>query len=96
MSTVAPDRVDEPEVDDVPEVLEPWRVVVWNDPINLMSYVVFVFRRLFGYSLERATELMLQVHHEGRAVVASGTLEKAESDCHRLHHYGLWATLERG
>jgi ATP-dependent Clp protease adaptor protein ClpS len=95
MTTTAPDRVDLPESDEVPETLQPWQVVVWNDPVNLMSYVVFVFRKLFGYSTEKATELMLQVHHEGRAVVSSGTLEKAESDCHRLHHYGLWATLER-
>jgi ATP-dependent Clp protease adaptor protein ClpS len=95
MGTVAPDRVDQPDVDEIPDLLRPWQVVVWNDPINLMSYVVLVFRKLFGYSTEKATELMLQVHNEGRAVVSSGALEKAESDCHRLHHHGLWATLER-
>ena len=54
-----------------------------------------MFRKLFGYSMEEATVLMLQVHHEGRAIVSNGTLEKVESDCHRLHHHGLWATLER-
>jgi len=68
---------------------------VWNDPVNLMSYVVWVFRSLFGYPREEATRLMLQVHHQGRAVVASGPLEKAELDCYRLHHHGLWATLEQ-
>ena len=91
----APDRLDLPDVEEIPATDRGWQVVVWNDPVNLMSYVVFVFRRLFGHSLEEATRLMLAVHHEGRAVVAHGPLEKAESDCHRLHHYGLWATLER-
>lgn len=74
---------------------EPWQVVVWNDPVNTMSYVVYVFRKLFGYDEDKATVLMLQVHHEGRAVVSSGEREKAEVDCFRLHHHGLWATLEK-
>ena len=56
-------------------------VIVWNDPINLMSYVTFVLQKLFGYSLEKATELMLDVHHKGRAVVSNGTREKAELTC---------------
>jgi ATP-dependent Clp protease adaptor protein ClpS len=94
-STTAPDRVEVPDADAAVRTESPWNVVVWNDPVNLMSYVVYVFRKLFGHSLEHATHLMLQVHHEGRAVVASGPLEKAEMDCHRLHHHGLWATLER-
>ncbi len=72
-----------------------WNVVVWNDPVNLMSYVVYVFRKLFGYSKEEATRLMLRVHHEGRAVVATGPREKCEMDCFRLHRQGLWATMER-
>ena len=87
--------VDAPDVDEVVEPDHPWQVVVWNDPVNLMSYVVWVFRKLFGYPAEKATRLMLQVHHEGRAVVSGGPLEKVESDCHRLHHHGLWATLEK-
>jgi ATP-dependent Clp protease adaptor protein ClpS len=91
----APDRLDLPDVDEAVDTDRGWQVVVWNDPVNLMSYVVFVFRRLFGLSLEEATRLMLAVHHEGRAVVSHGPLERAESDCHRLHHHGLWATLER-
>ena len=72
----------------------PWLVIVWNDPINLMAYVTFVLQKLFGYSKEKATKLMLDVHHKGRAVVSSGTRERAELDVYRLHEYGLWATME--
>ncbi|MFM8267631.1 MAG: ATP-dependent Clp protease adapter ClpS [Ilumatobacteraceae bacterium] len=72
----------------------PWVVIVWNDPINLMSYVTFVLQRLFGYSLEKATALMLDVHHKGRAVVSSVPRERAELDVYRLHEAGLWATME--
>ena len=72
-----------------------WNVVVWNDPVNLMSFVVWVFRRLFGFPVEEATRLMLQVHNEGRAVVATTGREQAEMSAFRLHHHGLWATLER-
>ena len=72
----------------------PWIVLVWNDPINLMSYVTMVFQKVFGYSLEKATELMLDVHHKGRAVVSSGTREKAEINVFRLHEHGLWATMQ--
>ncbi|MET0832130.1 MAG: ATP-dependent Clp protease adapter ClpS [Acidimicrobiia bacterium] len=75
--------------------ISPWDVVVWNDPVNLMSYVVWVFRSLFGYGEQEATRLMLAVHHEGRAVVASEPREQAELAVSRLHHHGLWATLER-
>lgn len=71
----------------------PWRVVVWNDPVTLMSYVVFVLRRLFGYDLETATQLMLQVHNEGRAVVATEPRERAEVTVAQLHAHGLQATL---
>ena len=73
----------------------PWIVLVWNDPINLMSYVTFVLQKLFGYSLEKATDLMLDVHHKGKAVVASDTRERAEMHVFRLHEHGLWATLQR-
>ena len=73
----------------------PWIVVVWNDPVNLMSYVTFVLQKLFGYDREKATKLMLQVHNEGKAVVSSGTREKAEHDVARLHAHGLWATLRQ-
>ena len=73
----------------------PWKVVVWNDPVTLMSYVVFVFRRLFGYDLETATKLMLQVHNEGKAVVATEPRERAEVAVAQLHAHGLQATLAR-
>jgi ATP-dependent Clp protease adaptor protein ClpS len=73
----------------------PWIVLVWNDPINLMSYVTFVFQKLFGYSKDKATALMLDVHHKGRAVVSSGAREKAEIDVFRLHEHGLWATMQQ-
>ena len=73
----------------------PWLVIVWNDPVNLMSYVDLRLQKLFGYSLEKATRLMLDVHHRGRAVVASRTREHAEIDVPRLHRHGLWATLEQ-
>ena len=74
---------------------KPWMVIVWNDPINLMSYVTFVLQKLFGYSKDKATSLMLDVHHKGRAVVSSGTRERAELDVFRLHEHGLWATMEQ-
>ncbi len=73
----------------------PWKVIVWDDPVNTMSYVVYVFRTLFGYSDEKATRLMLRVHNEGKAVVSSGARERAEHDVYRLHQHGLWATMER-
>jgi ATP-dependent Clp protease adaptor protein ClpS len=93
-ATLAPAEVDRP-VDDVKDVADrPWVVIVWNDPINLMDYVTFVFQKLFGYSREKATKLMLDVHHKGRAVVSNGTREKAELDVFRLHEHGLWATMQ--
>jgi len=93
-ASTAPVELDEPEVGEVTEMDVPWIVLVWNDPINLMSYVTFVFQKLFGYSREKATALMLDVHHKGRAVVASGTREKCELDVFRLHEHGLWATMQ--
>ena len=71
----------------------PWRTIVWNDPVNLMSYVTYVFRTYFGYSEERARQLMLQVHHDGHAVVAEGSRETMEVHVQAMHSYGLWATL---
>ena len=92
--TPAPTEVDQPVDETTTEPDAPWVVLVWNDPINEMGYVTFVFQKLFGYSLEKATALMLDVHHKGRAVVSSGTREKAELDVFRLHEHGLWATME--
>ena len=88
-------RVDEPAGDEVVDEERPWVVIVWNDPINLMSYVTFVLQKLFGYSLQKATELMLDVHYKGKAVVSSGTREKAEMDVFHLHEHGLWATMQK-
>ena len=79
--------------EDVPVIAPRWVVIVWNDPVNLMTYVTFVFRKLFGYSHAHAERLMLQVHHEGRAVVSGGALERCEHDAARLHAHGLWATI---
>lgn len=85
----------EPEVRETPETDLPWIVLVWNDPINLMSYVSFVFQKLFGYSKEKADLLMIDVHEKGRAVVSTGTRERAEIDVFRLHEHGLWATMQK-
>ena len=90
----SPSTLDRPDVDEVVAADRPWIVVVWNDPINLMSYVTYVFQKLFGYSKQKATALMLDVHLKGRAVVSSGPREKAELDVFRLHEHGLWATME--
>ena len=89
----APAELDLPAVDDDVREDRPWVVIVWNDPVNLMSYVTHVLMELFGHSREKATELMLDVHHKGRAVVTSGTREQMEHDVTRLHAKGLWATL---
>lgn len=97
MSTteVAPLEVREPSMDEDAATDRPWQVVVWDDPVNLMQYVAWVFRKLFGFSKDKADHLMLQVHHEGRAIVSSGPREKAELDVFRLHEHGLWATMEK-
>lgn len=90
-----PVEVDRPSSGDQVRPDRPWLVIVWNDPINLMSYVTYVFQKLFGYSRHKATQLMLDVHHKGRAVVTSGPRERAELDVFRLHEHGLWATMEQ-
>jgi ATP-dependent Clp protease adapter protein ClpS len=95
LSLPSPTEVRDPEVGSVPEADVPWIVLVWNDPINLMSYVTFVLQKVFGYSKEKATALMLDVHHKGRAVVSTGAREKAEMDVLRLHEHGLWATMQQ-
>jgi len=97
MSTplAAPVEVEQPTDQDKPVDDRPWQVIVWNDPINLMSYVTFVLQKLFGYSLEKATKLMMDVHTKGKAVVSSGDRERAELDVFRLHEHGLWATMEK-
>ncbi len=92
---VQPVEVDAPEGGEDMRPDRPWLVIVWNDPINLMSYVTYVFQKLFGYSRDKANKLMLDVHHKGRAVVSSGPRERAELDVFRLHEHGLWATMEK-
>jgi ATP-dependent Clp protease adaptor protein ClpS len=71
----------------------PWITIVWDDPINLMSYVTHVFMTVFGYSKTKATALMLDVHERGKAVVSTGPRERMEMDASRLHGFGLWATV---
>jgi ATP-dependent Clp protease adaptor protein ClpS len=95
MSTTAPTRERTERPDDVAEPDIPWVVIVWNDPVNLMTYVTLVFRQLFGYSRAKAERLMLQVHNEGKAVVSNGTREKCELDVSKLHGAGLWATMQQ-
>ncbi|MGM7665675.1 ATP-dependent Clp protease adapter ClpS [Microbacterium sp. A93] len=88
-----------PDIEDVIDLqaapLEPWEVVVWNDPVNLMNYVVRIFRTYFGYSMDRATQLMLAVHHDGHAIVATGPRETMEVHAQAMHDYGLWATVRK-
>lgn len=91
----APVEVERPETDEAVASDRPWIVIVWNDPINLMNYVVYVLQKLFGYGRQKATKLMLQVHNEGKAIVSDGPREKCEADVARLHAHGLWATLSR-
>jgi ATP-dependent Clp protease adaptor protein ClpS len=93
--TVAPERTEETEHGARYQTDRAWITIVWNDPINLMSYVVYVLQDLFGYTREKATALMLDVHYKGKAVVSSGAREQMEHDVSRLHAAGLWATLEQ-
>lgn len=95
MTETAPVEIDRPDQDEVSDLDIPWVAIVWNDPINLMSYVVHVFQKLFGYSHEKATQLMLDVHNKGRAAVSHGPRERVENDVFRLHSYGLWATMQK-
>jgi ATP-dependent Clp protease adaptor protein ClpS len=95
VSAPSPVELDEPELDDLTVVDQPWVTIVWNDPVNLMSYVSFVFQTYFGYSRKKAEKLMLEVHHDGRSVVSNGSREKMERDVQAMHEYGLWATLEK-
>ena len=91
----APGEVLDPELGEDVDTDNPWVAIVWNDPINLMSYVSYVFQKLFGYSQAKADRLMLDVHEKGRAVVSNGSREKVELDVFRLHEHGLWATMEQ-
>jgi ATP-dependent Clp protease adaptor protein ClpS len=92
MST-APAEVQQAEPGQDAVLDMPWVTIVWNDPVNLMSYVTYVFQTVFGYAKPKAEKLMLDVHHKGRAVVSSGAREAMEKDAETLHGYGLWATV---
>jgi ATP-dependent Clp protease adaptor protein ClpS len=90
-----PRTVQQDEADTVEATERPWVTVVWDDPVNLMNYVTYIFQKLFGYSEPHATKLMLRVHNEGKAVVTSGTRESMEADVSKLHAAGLWATMQQ-
>jgi ATP-dependent Clp protease adaptor protein ClpS len=92
--SVAPVEVERPEVDEEVDQARPWVTIVWNDPVNLMSYVTYVFQEYFGYAKEKAEKLMLDVHHRGKAVVSNGSREEMERDVQAMHSFGLWATLQ--
>ena len=96
VSATSPVEVD-PTVtpDEVTQVAKPWVTIVWNDPVNLMSYVTFVFQKYFGYDKAKAEKLMLEVHHDGKSVVSAGSREEMERDVQAMHEYGLWATMEK-
>ena len=91
----APIELDDPRTDELVASDTPWVTIVWNDPVNLMSYVTFVFQQYFGYGKKRAEKLMLEVHEDGRSMVSTGTREEMERDVQAMHEYGLWATLEK-
>jgi ATP-dependent Clp protease adaptor protein ClpS len=95
MSAPSPVELDEPVTDDLTQLATPWVTIVWNDPVNLMSYVTFVFRTYFGYGRKKAEKLMLEVHHDGKSVVSTGSREEMERDVQAMHEYGLWATLQK-
>ena len=95
MSAPSPVELDEPVTDDLTSLATPWVTIVWNDPVNLMSYVTFVFTTYFKYSRKKAEKLMLEVHHDGRSVVSTGSREEMERDVQAMHEYGLWATMQK-
>ena len=93
--SVAPVEVERPDLEEVVVPDVPWVTIVWNDPVNLMSYVTYVFQTYFAYPKEKATQLMLDVHRKGRAVVSNGTRDEMERDTQGMHEYGLWATFQK-
>lgn len=95
MTAPTPVEIEDTDLDDLVQLEDPWVTIVWNDPVNLMSYVAYVFRNYFGYDDEKAHELMHAVHTEGRAIVSSGGREQMERHVQAMHEYGLWATLDR-
>jgi ATP-dependent Clp protease adaptor protein ClpS len=96
VSAASPVEVD-PTVtpEEITLVAKPWVTIVWNDPVNLMSYVTYVFQKYFGYDKKKAEKLMLEVHNDGKSAVSTGTREEMERDVQAMHEYGLWATMEK-
>jgi len=90
-----PVELDEPQTDDETLLARPWVTIVWNDPVNLMSYVTYVFQTYFGYNRKKAEKLMMEVHRDGRSVVSTGSREEMERDVQAMHEYGLWATMQK-
>ena len=95
LASIAPVQERQADSADVADPAVPWITLVWNDPVNLMTYVTYVFQTYFGYSRDKATALMLDVHHRGRAVVATGDKELMEKHTEALQGYGLWATFQQ-
>ena len=95
MSAPSPVELEQPETEDLTSLATPWVTIVWNDPVNLMSYVSYVFQTYFGYSRKKAEKLMLEVHNDGKSVVSNGSREEMERDVQAMHEYGLWATMEK-
>jgi ATP-dependent Clp protease adaptor protein ClpS len=93
--SLAPVELERPESGEAVAPDVPWVTIVWNDPVNLMSYVTYVFQTYFGYDTSKAEKLMLDVHEKGRAVVSNGTREEMERDTEAMHEYGLWATFRK-
>ena len=93
--SIAPAELARTEIAEDTLLDRPWITLVWNDPVNLMSYVTYVFQTYFGYSLEKSEKLMLDVHQKGKAVVSNGPLEKMERDTEAMQGYGLWATFQK-
>jgi len=90
-----PVEIEQPEADEVVQAARPWVTIVWNDPVNLMSYVTYVFQTYFGYPRKKAEKLMFEVHKDGKSVVSTGSREEMERDVQAMHEYGLWATMEK-
>jgi ATP-dependent Clp protease adaptor protein ClpS len=95
VSAPSPVELEQPETEDLTSLATPWVTIVWNDPVNLMSYVSYVFQTYFGYSRKKAEKLMLEVHNDGKSVVSNGSREEMERDVQAMHEYGLWATMEK-
>jgi len=95
VSAPTPVEIEQPETGDLTQLAKPWVTIVWNDPVNLMSYVTYVFQTYFGYPRKKAEKLMWEVHNDGKSVVSTGSREEMERDVQAMHEYGLWATLEK-